>query len=145
MNARNNRATNGSQRPAPSFKETFIAVGQETLSKERKDYVYSVGKLVTGLMVLAGLLYLWTPVAAIVALVCAIIAMWGRWILTRQVTNDFMEMRAAQDGFNATKDPDYLEFIRLRGEQMLEDNKALTPLAKAEIGDLMAWAAERRT
>ncbi|MDO5076891.1 hypothetical protein [Corynebacterium sp.] len=131
------------KQPAPSFKETFIAVGQQTLSKQRQDYVYSVGKLVTGLMVLAGVLYLWFPIAAVVALVCAIIAMWGRWILTRQVTRDLAEMRAAKTGYTTTGDPDYARFIRLRGEQMLADNKALTPLAKAEIGDLIAWAAER--
>ena len=33
----------------PNFKETFISVGQQTLSKQRNDYVYSVGVLVTGL------------------------------------------------------------------------------------------------
>ena len=73
----------------PGFKDTFIAVGQQTLSKRRTDYVYSVGVLVTGLMVLAGLLYFLTPIASIVALVCAIIVMWGRWIILRQVTQDF--------------------------------------------------------
>ena len=67
----------------PGFKDTFIAVGQQTLSKRRTDYVYSVGVLVTGLMVLAGLLYFLTPIASIVALVCAIIVMWGRWIILR--------------------------------------------------------------
>ena len=96
----------------PGFKDTFIAVGQQTLSKRRTDYVYSVGVLVTGLMVLAGLLYFLTPVASIVALVCAIIVMWGRWIILRQVLND---------------------------------NKALTPLAKQEITQLMDWAASHTT
>ena len=77
----------------PGFKDTFIAVGQQTLSKRRTDYVYSVGVLVTGLMVLAGLLYFLTPIASIVALVCAIIVMWGRWIILRQVTKDLADMR----------------------------------------------------
>ncbi|MDO4686727.1 MAG: hypothetical protein Q4A92_09275 [Corynebacterium sp.] len=129
---------------APSFKETFVAVAKQTMSAEREDYVYSVGKLVTGLMVLAGLLYLWTPTAAIVALVCALIAMWGRWLLTRQVTRDLAEMRAAQEGYQATRNPEYLDFIQLRGTQMLADNKALTPLAKATIDELLQWAAARQ-
>ena len=125
-----------------NFKETFIKVGQQTLSKQRTDYVHSVGVLVTGLMVLAGLLYLWKPAAAIVALVCAIIAMWGRWMITRQVVQDLSDMHASKAGYASTGNRDYLEFIRLRGEQMLRDNKALTPLAKNEINELMDWAAK---
>jgi len=129
----------------PGFKDTFIAVGQQTLSKRRTDYVYSVGVLVTGLMVLAGLLYFLTPIASIVALVCAIIVMWGRWIILRQVTQDFADMRTVKEGYTATENAEYLEFIRLRGEQMLNDNKALTPLAKQEITQLMDWAASHTT
>ena len=83
----------------PNFKETFISVGQQTLSKQRNDYVYSVGVLVTGLMVLAGLLYLISEVAAIVALVCAIIAMWGRWVINWQVVEDLRQMRASKSGY----------------------------------------------
>ena len=107
--------------------------------------MYSVGILVTGLMVLAGLLYFLTPIASIVALVCAIIVMWGRWIILRQVTQDFADMRTAKEGYTATENAEYLEFIRLRGEQMLNDNKALTPLAKQEITQLMDWAASHTT
>lgn len=127
----------------PSFKETFIAVGQQTLSKQRNDYVYSVGVLVTGLMVLAGLLYLVSEVAAIVALVCAIIAMWGRWVINRQVVEDLRQMWASKSCYERQGTKEYLEFIRLRGEQMLRDNKALTPLARAEITELMEWAASK--
>ena len=57
----------------PSFKDSFVAVGRETISKERNDYVYSVGVAVTALMVLAGAVYFWTPIASIVVLICAII------------------------------------------------------------------------
>lgn len=127
----------------PNFKETFISVGQQTLSKQRNDYVYSVGVLVTGLMVLAGLLYLISEVAAIVALVCAIIAMWGRWVINRQVVEDLRQMRASKSGYEKHGTKEYLEFIRLRGQQMLRDNKALTPLAKNEITDLMEWAVSK--
>lgn len=125
-----------------NFKETFINVGQQTLSKQRNDYVHSVGVLVTGLMVLAGLLYLWKPAAAIIPLVCAIIAMWGRWMITRQVVQDLADMRASKAGYASTGNRDYVDFIRLRGEQMLRDNKALTPLAKNEINELLDWAAK---
>ena len=50
-----------------------------------------------------------------------------------------------KEGYTATENAEYLEFIRLRGEQMLNDNKALTPLAKQEITQLMDWAASHTT
>ncbi|MCQ9352017.1 hypothetical protein NQ015_03910 [Corynebacterium sp. 153RC1] len=132
---------NGNARP--SFKETFIAVGQQTLSKDRQDYVHSVGVLVTALMVLAGLLYLWTPAAAVVALVCALILLWGRWVIRRQVLQDMSQMHQARETVE-TQSPEnaeeYRQFIRLRGAQMLRDNKALTPHAKQEIKALLQWA-----
>ena len=54
-------------------------------------------------------------------------------------------MRTTKEGYTATENAEYLEFIRLRGEQMLNDNKALTPLAKQEITQLMDWAASHTT
>lgn len=126
-----------------TFKSTFIEVGQRELDKNRQDYVYSVGVLVTGLMVLAGVLYLVSDVAAIVALVCALVALWGRYVIKRQVMRDFAEMRSAREVVekqNVENAEEYREFVRLRGEQMLRDNKALTPLAKDEINELLAWA-----
>lgn len=126
-----------------TFKSTFIEVGQRELDKNRQDYVYSVGVLVTGLMALAGVLYLVSDVAAIVALVCALVALWGRYVIKRQVMRDFAEMHSARETVerrHVANADQYREFVRLRGEQMLRDNKALTPLAKSEINDLLAWA-----
>lgn len=42
--------------------------------------------------------------------------------------------------FQKTGKPEYLEFIRLRSEQMLRDNKALTSAAKAEVRGLLEFA-----
>lgn len=126
-----------------TFKSTFIEVGQRELDKNRQDYVYSVGVLVTGLMALAGVLYLVSDVAAIVALVCALVALWGRYVIKRQVLRDFAEMHSAREAVEhrgVANADEYREFVRLRGEQMLRDNKALTPLAKSEINELLAWA-----
>lgn len=129
-----------------TFKETFIEVGRRSLApenKQRQDYVYSVGIPVTALMVLAGAFYYWTPVASIVVLSCAIILMWGRWVILRQVTTDLSQMRASKQMFRKERNKDYLQFIQLRGEQMLRDNKALTPLAKQEISELIEWASQQ--
>lgn len=129
-----------------TFKETFIEVGRRSLApenKQRQDYVYSVGIPVTALMVLAGALYYWTPMASIVVLSCAIILMWGRWVILRQVTTDLSQMRASKQMFKKERNKDYLQFIQLRGEQMLRDNKALTPLAKQEISELIEWASQQ--
>lgn len=130
-----------------SFKETFIEVGQRTLDKDRQQegiYIVSVAPIVTGLMVVAALLYVWTHGwGTLIALVCALVALWGRWILQRQAAKDFADLRMSQEGFEKTGKTEYLEFIRLRGEQMLRDNKALTSAARAEIAALLDWAGQR--
>lgn len=128
----------------PSFKETFIQVGRRTLDKSRQDegvYIVSVAPIVTALMVVAALLYVWTRGwGTLVALVCALIVMWGRWVLQRQAAKDFADLYMSQEGFKKTGKPEYLEFIRLRSEQMLRDNKALTSAAKAEVRGLLEFA-----
>lgn len=51
----------------PTFKETFIQVGQRTLDKDRQNegvFIVSVAPIVTGLMVVAALLYVWTQVGS---------------------------------------------------------------------------------
>lgn len=128
----------------PSFKETFIQVGQRTLDKNRQDegiYIVSVAPIVTALMVVAALLYAWTRGwGTLVALVCAIIVMWGRWVLQRQASKDFADLYMSKEGFEKTGKAEYLEFIRLRCEQMLRDNKALTAKAKSEVQGLLTYA-----
>ncbi len=133
----------------PTFKETFIQVGQRTLDKDRQNegvFIVSVAHIVTGLMVVAALLYVWTHGwGTLVALVCALIVMWGRWVLQRQAAKDFHDLYTSKEGFEKTGKPEYLEFIRLRSEQMLRDNKALTSAAKAEVRSLLAYAREKES
>lgn len=132
----------------PSFKETFVAVGQRTLDKGRQDegvYIVSVAPIVTALMVIAALLYVITHGwGTLIALVCALVVLWGRWVLQRQASKDFADMRMSVQGFKATGKDKYLEFIKLRGEQMLRDNKALASSAKAEIGRLLDYVERKR-
>ncbi|WP_083090923.1 MULTISPECIES: hypothetical protein [Rothia] len=138
--------TTGTNRP--SFKETFVAVGQRTLDKDRRNegvYIVSVAPIVTGLMVLAALLYAFTHGwGTLVALLCALIVLWGRWVLQRQAAKDFADMYTSQEGYRSTGKPEYAEFIQLRAEQMLRDNKALTQAARAEVSSLLAWAQEQQ-
>ena len=133
----------------PTFKETFIQVGQRTLDKDRQNegvFIVSVAPIVTGLMVVAALLYVWTHGwGTLVALVCALIVMWGRWVLQRQAAKDFHDLYTSKECFEKTGKPEYLEFIRLRSEQMLRDNKALTSAAKAEVRSLLAYAREKES
>lgn len=132
----------------PSFKETFIQVSRRSLDKKRQQegiYIISVAPLLTGLMVLAALLYVWTKGwGTLVVLSCVLILLWGRWLLQRQASKDFADMYTSRDGYLKTKDPQYLNFIDLRAQQMLRDNKALTASARAEIEGLKQWAAQQR-
>lgn len=130
-----------------SFKETFVEVGQRTLDKNRQTegvYIISVAPIVTGLMVIAILLYVITHGwGTLIALICALVVLWSRWVLQRQATKDFSEMYVSQEGYKKTKKPEYVEFIRLRAEQMLRDNKALTKTARSKVENLLAWAQKQ--
>lgn len=121
-----------------------MKVGQRTLDKDRQGegvYIVSVASIVSGLMVLAALLYTVTQGwGTLVALVCALVALWGRWVLQRQATKDFTEMHASQREYKLTGQPEYPEFVRWRAQQMLRDNKALTRAARHEVQGLLAWA-----
>lgn len=121
-----------------------MKVGQRTLDKDRQEegiYIVSVAPIVSGLMVLAALLYTVTQGwGTLVALVCALVALWGRWVLLQQATKDFTEMHASQREYKLTGQPEYPEFVRLRAQQMLRDNKALTRAARQEVQGLLAWA-----
>lgn len=106
-------------------------------------HTYGVSKLVTGLMVLGGVLYPLTHWALVVCLGLAIMAMLGRRLLERQAAGDFSDLREAQRQFTVTGNQDYIAFIEARGQQMLADNKALRPASKAEIDELLQWAGRR--
>ncbi|MFT8395562.1 hypothetical protein [Propionibacterium sp.] len=104
-------------------------------------YTYGVSKLVTGLMVVGGLLYMPTGGwGLIICLVVAIMALIGRRMLEHQAIGDFSDMHEAREQFTRTGNREYLAFIIARGEQMLSDNKALRPASKAEISELLTWA-----
>lgn len=127
----------------PSFKDTFIQVGQEHLDKNRhdKDLIVSVAPIITGLMVVAGVLYFLTPIASIVALILAVIALWGRWVLTRQLAGDLRDMYAARQAHADGRQPEECAaFVLARATQILQDNKMLTPAAKQEVSALKDWA-----
>ncbi|MCI1219689.1 MAG: hypothetical protein LKF99_04040 [Bifidobacterium sp.] len=108
----------------------------------RAGYTYGVSKLVTGLMVLGGVLYPLTPWGLVICLCVALIAMVGRLLIERQATGDFSDMHEAKRQYESTHRRDYLDFIEARGRQMLDDNKALRPASKAEINELLEWAGK---
>lgn len=53
-------------------------------------------------------------------------------------------LRQAKQQFEQTGNVDYLEFIHLRGTQMLSDNKVLADSAKLEIQALLDFVAKQR-
>lgn len=111
-----------------------------------EGYTYSVSVLVTVLMGLAIVAYpLTAGYGSIVLLVLAIFALLGRHMLETQSRRDFAAMHEAQRQYGTGRrgNPDYLRYIRLRGEGMLRDNKALRPESKAQIRELVAWADAR--
>ena len=129
----------------PGFKETFIEVGQEYLNKNRndKDLIMSVAPIVTGLMVIAALVYALSPIASIVALVVALVALWGRWVLTRQLRGDLHDMYAAKQAHAEGRQPaECAAFVQARATQILLDNKMLTAAAKKQVQELQSWATQ---
>lgn len=107
-------------------------------------YTYGTHYVVTGLMVLAIALYpLTAGYGSIVAVAAAIVIMAGRRMLENQVRRDVSDLEEAKKQFTRTRNADYLEFIRLRVNQMLADNKMLRPETKVTLGDYLAWAEKR--
>lgn len=106
---------------------------------------FSMAKPVTGLMLLACVLYPFTKgIGSIVALVLAIFLMIGRYMIEQQVRSDFSDLEEAQRQFKKTKNSEYLDFIMLRAGGMLEDNKTLTPASKAALSEYIEWAKPRQ-
>lgn len=125
-----------------SFMETLREVGGKELDPRRheSDLVVSVAGVVTGLMIAAIAVYKWFPVVSVVFLVCALIALWGRWVIRRQVLRDVADLATAKEGFAATGQEEYREFVRLRSQQMLTDNKTLTAYGRSVVQDYAQWA-----
>ena len=110
-----------------------------------RGYTRSVGVYVTGLMVLACVLYPFTKgIGSIFALILAIFLMGGRAFIEHQVRRDFSDLAEAQRQYERTKNPEYLEFMVLRSEGLLEDNKILTDDSRQALSDYAQWAKDRQ-
>ena len=107
-------------------------------------YTHSMGKYVTWLMVIACILYPFTRgIGSIVALLVAIFLMGGRAMIERQVRRDVSDLEEAKRQWGLTRNPEYLRFMTLRAEGLLEDNKILTPNSRNLLQDYAQWAHER--
>jgi len=108
-------------------------------------YTHSMGKYVTWLMVIACILYPFTRgIGSILALVVAIFLMGGRALIERQVRRDVSDLEEAKKQYGLTRNPEYLQFMTLRAEGLLEDNKILTPASRTLLEGYAQWARERQ-
>ena len=107
-------------------------------------YTHSMGKYVTWLMVIACILYPFTRgIGSILALLVAIFLMGGRAMIERQVRRDISDLEEAKRQWGLTRNAEYLRFMTLRAEGLLEDNKILTPDSRSLLQDYVQWAHER--
>ena len=110
-----------------------------------RGYTHSMGKYVTWLMVIACILYPFTQgIGSILALLAAIFLMGGRVLIERQVRRDVSDLEEAKRQYGLTRNPEYLQFMTLRAEGLLEDNKILTPSSRTLLEDYARWARERQ-
>ena len=108
-------------------------------------YTHSMGRYVTWLMVIACILYPFTKgIGSILALLVAIFLMGGRAMIERQVRRDVSDLEEAERQYGLTRNPEYLQFMTLRAEGLLEDNKILTPSSRTLLEDYARWARERQ-
>ena len=110
-----------------------------------RGYTHSMGRYVTWLMVIACILYPFTRgIGSILALLAAIFLMGGRVMIERQVRRDVSDLEEAKRQYGLTRNPEYLRFMTLRAEGLLEDNKILTPDSRSLLQDYAQWARERQ-
>ena len=110
-----------------------------------RGYTHSMGRYVTWLMVIACILYPFTKgIGSILALLVAIFLMGGRAMIERQVRRDVSDLEEAKRQYGLTRNPEYLQFMTLRAEGLLEDNKILTPSSRTLLEDYARWARERQ-
>jgi len=108
-------------------------------------YTHSVGKYVTWLMIIACILYPFTRgIGSILALLVAIFLMGGRAMIERQVRRDVSDLEEAKRQYGLTRNREYLRFMTLRAEGLLEDNKILTPDSRRLLEGYAQWARERQ-
>lgn len=110
-----------------------------------QPYIKNSSMLVTGLFILAGILYYPTKgYGSVIVLALVIFILMGQKLLISQTKKYFVEMYVARQQFEQTGNQDYLEFIRLRGTQMLADNKVLSQQAKQDIESLLRYVEEHQ-
>ena len=110
-----------------------------------RGYTHSMGKYVTWLMVIACVLYPFTRgIGSILALIVAIFLMGGRVMIERQVRRDVSDLEEAKKQYGLTRNPEYLQFMILRAEGLLEDHKILTPDSRSLLENYAQWARERQ-
>ena len=110
-----------------------------------RGYTHSMGRYVTWLMIIACFLYPFTRgIGSILALIVAIFLMGGRAMIERQVRRDVSDLEEAKRQYGLTRNPEYLRFMTLRAEGLLEDNKILTPASRTLLEGYAQWARERQ-
>lgn len=96
-------------------------------------------------MIIACILYPFTRgIGSILALLVAIFLMGGRAMIERQVRRDVSDLEEAKRQYGLTRNPEYLRFMTLRAEGLLEDNKILTPDSRRLLEGYAQWARERQ-
>ena len=150
-----NSRTDGARRLGARVRDWFNGGDPEGRAKIRtwatgedgrwRGYTHSVGKYVTWLMVIACILYPFTRgIGSILALIVAIFLMGGRAMIERQVRRDVSDLEEAKKQYGLTRNPEYLQFMILRAEGLLEDNKILTPDSRSLLENYAQWARERQ-
>ena len=108
-------------------------------------FTYGTHYVVTGLMVLAIVVYPFTNgYGSIVALAVDLIVMVGRRMLENQVIRDVSDLEEAKKQYARTRNAEYLEFMSLRVAQMLNDNKMLRPQTKEQLIGYVEWAEKKQ-
>lgn len=117
-----------------NLKELLKAPPSET-------YIKNSSKLVTALLIVAGVLYYPTQgYGAVIALMAALIVLVGQKMLLTQTNKDFADMYFAKQKFIDTQNKEYLQFIQLRAKQIFTDNKVLSEKGKSELTALLDYA-----
>lgn len=108
-----------------------------------ETYIKNSSRLVTALLIIAGLLYYPTKgYGSVIALVAGLIVLVGQKMLLTQTNKDFADMYFAKKQFGETQNEDYLRFIQARAKQIFADNKVLSEKGKNELNALLQFAEQ---
>lgn len=108
-----------------------------------EGYIKNSSRLVTALLIIAGILYYPTQgYGSVIALVAALIVLVGQKMLITQTNKGFADMYFAKKQFDESRNKDYPRFIQARAKQILADNKVLSEKGKRELADLLQFAEQ---